>query len=310
MARKLFGIGARGDLVVQIQRALAANGYPPGAEDGVYGEKTLDALVAYQGANRLDISGIVDETTWASLMQTPPPAMSERSLALTAALDGHDYTFARGNFDGGWLTWGIAGFSLRSGQVQRIVNRINARHPSLVTQAFGQHSAKLIHIMNEPAPAQKAWATSITVRNGNLAEPWRSGFARFGAFTEVRSEQRSLAYELHFRPALEYARQLGIGTELGFALLFDIQVQNGGLSAAAMEQVREDVSASHDATEINIREIVAEAAADDSIPKMREDVRCRKLTIARGQGTVRDILYDLSNWGLADLTASAVAVGV
>ncbi len=307
MARKLFGIGARGDIVAQIQRALTTSGFDVDDVEGLYGEKTLDAAVAFQGANRLDITGIIDETTWNALMRVPVPSTSERSLGLTAAFEGNDYTLARGNFDGGWLTWGVIGFTLRSGRVQEIIRRINANHPSLVTQAFGQHSAKLMHLMSEPAPQQKAWATSVTVRGGNLAEPWRSAFARFGSFPEVRAEQRKLAYENFYKPALDCARQFGICTELGFALMFDIQVQNGGLSAAALAQAREDVAASRDASELNIREILAEACADEAVPKDREHVRARKLTIARGQGKVRDVSYDLMNWGLADLAETLVA---
>jgi hypothetical protein len=123
---------------------------------------------------------------------------------------------------------------------------------------------------------------------------------------QVQAEQRRAAYERFYRPALETAGSFGIGTELGFALLFDVHVQNGGISASAAERIREDVAGSRDSSESNLREIIAEAVADDAIPKYREDVRARKLAIARGQGTVHAQSYDLSNWGLADLTANAV----
>ena len=305
MARNYFGLGARGDLVGQIQRALAAAGHSPKEINEVYGEDTLDAVVAYQGEKKLSITGVVDEPTWNALLHCPVPAVSDRSLALTASFDGHGYCLARGNHNGEWLTWGIVGFSLRAGHVQSLLRRIHATHPDLIGQAFGRNSAILMEVMGLPAPQQKAWATSLTIRGGELADPWRTGFATLGSFPEVRQEQRRLALENYYKPALDCARGLGVSTELGLALLFDIYVA-GGLSAAAMEQVREDVAASRDATDANIREIIADAAAEDAIPKNRDDVRARALAIARGSGEFRGHTYELANWGLADLAASVV----
>lgn len=306
MARKLFGLGARGDIVGQIQRALEAAGHSPKEIDEVYGEDTLDAVVAFQGEKRLDCTGVINETTWSALMHAPLPALHERSLGVTAAFEGHSYTRTRGNIDGAWLSWGIVGFTMKYNQLQPLLLQVHAKHPEALKAAFGQHAAQLLEILNQPAPQQKAWATSITMANGGITEPWRSGFARLGAMPIVQAEQRRAAYERFYRPALETAGRFGIGTELGLTLLFDIHVQNGGISAAAGERIREDMAGSHDSSESNLREIIAEAVADDAIPKFRDDVRARKLAIARGRGTVHAREYDFSNWGLADLAANAV----
>ncbi len=289
--------------MAQIQRALLTAGHDPKDVDGLYGENTLDAIVSYQGAEKLTINGMMDEATWDALMRMPVPAVGERSLGLTAAFEGHDYTLARGNFDGAWMTWGIVGFTLKYGQIQQIIRHVEERNPSLITQAFGRQASVLLQVINQPGPQQKAWATSLTVKGGNLAEPWRTGFATLGNFPEVRAEQRRAAYENYYKPAVESAKQFGVASELGIALLFDIHVQNGGISAAALQQIHEDVANSRDAAESNIREIIADAVAEDSIPKYREDVRARKLTIARGKGMVHNREYDLSNWGLADQAA-------
>ena len=306
MARKLFGLGARGDIVGQIQRALEAAGHSPKGIDEIYGEDTLDAVVAFQGEKRLNVTGAIDESTWSALMHVPVPGLHERSLGVTAAFEGHSYTRARGNVDGAWLSWGIVGFTLKFHQLQPLLLNIHAKYPDALKAAFGTHAAQLLDVLGQTAPQQKAWATSITMPNGGITEPWHSGFTKLGAITQVQAEQRRAAYENYYRPALETAGRFGIGTELGLTLLFDIHVQNGGISAAAAERIREDLAGSHDASESNLREIIAEAVADDAIPKYREDVRARKLVIARGRGTVHSHEYDLSNWGLADLTANAV----
>jgi peptidoglycan hydrolase-like protein with peptidoglycan-binding domain len=44
-------------LVYNIQVSLTRLGYEPGAVDGVYGERTADAISRYQDANRLPVDG-------------------------------------------------------------------------------------------------------------------------------------------------------------------------------------------------------------------------------------------------------------
>ena len=46
--------------------------------------------------------------------------------------------------------------------------------------------------------------------------------------------------------------------------------------------------------------------AEESNPDFVEDVRSRRLTIARSQGKVHGAIYRVEDWGLAQLTADAV----
>ena len=63
------------------------------------------------------------------------------------------------------------------------------------------------------------------------------------------------------------------------------------------------LSANPSPSEVELRQIIANAVADASLPAFREDVRSRKMTIATGQGTVHGASYDLSNWGLGEFLA-------
>jgi Putative peptidoglycan binding domain len=45
------------ELVYSIQTSLARLGYDPGPADGLYGERTADAISQYQHANRLPVDG-------------------------------------------------------------------------------------------------------------------------------------------------------------------------------------------------------------------------------------------------------------
>ena len=58
----------------QIQRALRIlhknmEDIPPVFEDGIFGEETERAIVAFQSQNNLEPSGIVDYETWVKLME-------------------------------------------------------------------------------------------------------------------------------------------------------------------------------------------------------------------------------------------------
>ncbi len=56
--------GARGDLVREVQEALLATGLVVrGGADGIFGPATRSSLIAFQGFNRLDQTGVVSERT-------------------------------------------------------------------------------------------------------------------------------------------------------------------------------------------------------------------------------------------------------
>lgn len=71
MATKLWR-GSRGDSVRELQQKLNKSGYQLD-EDGVFGNKTYDAVVSYQRKNHLAVDGVVGEETWGSLNRTAVP---------------------------------------------------------------------------------------------------------------------------------------------------------------------------------------------------------------------------------------------
>ena len=54
-------------MVTDLQEALTAAGYNPGAADGTFGEQTEAAVVAFQEANGLAVDGRVGPETAAAL---------------------------------------------------------------------------------------------------------------------------------------------------------------------------------------------------------------------------------------------------
>jgi len=299
MSRTLFDLGAQGQLIVDLQTSLRTLGFGPGSLDGVYGQDTAAAVRGYQTKASLPATGAVADDQWTPITGMSAPDVEQRSLQLTSTFEGHGYGLAQGNWDGAWLTWGIVGFTLKHGEIQTIIADVDRQASATIDAAFGADAAEIRRIVRAPAAEQEAWANQITV-GSRLAEPWRTHFAQLGAQPEVQAAQRARAHQDYFVPALETAAALGLASELGIALAFDVHVQNGGVSAAVREDLARTMAG---APEPAVREALANAVADHAKAQFREDVRSRKLAIARGEGVVHGRRVVLASWGLADIAA-------
>jgi hypothetical protein len=298
MARLYFARGARGEIIRRIQEKLTAVGFDTQGHDGVYGGDTVSAVTAFQRAHGLPDTGAVDEDTWTTLMNTPIPPVLDRCLGLTATFEGHGFTLAQGNFDGAGVTWGIIGFTLKHGELTKIVKMAFAEDPGLVRSCFGDKTDELLAILDQPWEKQLAWADSISVppSKAPLMEPWKSGFRKFGETELAQRLQLERVRDAYYTPALATAKKFGLKTEVGTALCFDIHVQNGGVKSAAENLVRSQMTP--EMPEHDVRVLIANAVADNALPQWREDVRNRKVTIAKGAGTVHGLMAELKNWGL------------
>lgn len=301
--RTLFGPGAIGECVRNVQQKLTTLGFDTKAVDGCYGQNTLAVVKQFQMSQSLSSNGIVDERTWQLLMQSPPPSVTSRCLQLTASIEGHGYGLAVGDFDGAILTWGIIGFTMAAGKVQEIVLRIHRRNPQCVEQAFQVHSTELLDLMTAPLEFQKRWAAQHTLRHGALAEPWKSMFEVFGSFPEVQQQQRECVQQDYMKPAIQTARALGLRSESGQALCFDIHVQNGGIKRKALASIRAELERL--SSESDLRIAIANVVVQSAKQAWREDVRNRKMAIATGLGVIHGHSYMLNNWGLSGEIESA-----
>jgi peptidoglycan hydrolase-like protein with peptidoglycan-binding domain len=145
--RNIFGPGAIGEIIKQIQVAPTDAGFDTKETDGWYGQNTSAAVAGYQGSQSLPSTGVIDEASWQLLMQSLVPSVSDRSLQLTPSFEGHGFGLAVGNFDDALLTWGIIGFTLASREIQQIINTLNQAHPELVQAAFQSHAGELLSLL-------------------------------------------------------------------------------------------------------------------------------------------------------------------
>ena len=299
VSRKVFARGVRGAIIRSVQQELNAAGCYTGIVDGFYGGGTERAVSSFQLDARLPDTGGIDSATWTALMRRPIPSIFERALQLTAAFEGHGFGMVQGNWDGAWLTWGILGFTLRYGEIQKLLLTIDAAYPKSLRLAFGSSTPKLLKVLRSEPAAQEAWANSIS-DGARVREPWRTGFQRLGFQPGVQLLQIQRARATYFESALKTAGRFELVSEQGIALCFDIHVQNGGINKVAAAAIRRQ----RFATETARRIAIANAVADAARPAFRADVRARKLAIATGIGSVHGESFVTDRWGIGEYLAA------
>jgi peptidoglycan hydrolase-like protein with peptidoglycan-binding domain len=72
--RTFFGLGAIGETIKEIQQTLTQARFDTHSVEEWYGQVTVNAVRAFQQANRLPVSGNIDDATWQALMQRAIPA--------------------------------------------------------------------------------------------------------------------------------------------------------------------------------------------------------------------------------------------
>jgi hypothetical protein len=307
MTRIWFAKGLRGMIAKRIQLDLLRQGFFVGAADrfadGVFGNDTATALSRLQAARSLPVSGAVDEATWPQLTPDPLPTLFERCLSITAEFEGHGFGLLQGNFDGAGLTWGVIGFTLSNGEIQKLLAETDAAVPGTLDRVLGPLAPVWRAKTALPRAKQIAWADSLSSGPDKSRVPleWKAAFARLGEEPIVKRLQMQRAYDAYFVPAAATWRKLKLSSELGMALCFDCHVQNG---ASRVQAVAELAPVAGRIGEAEMRKRLANQVADLSSPRWREDVRGRKLTIALGEADLRGRHYRLSDWGLGEFAAA------
>lgn len=294
----------RGEIIRKLQQLLHDKGVYRETPDGVYGDKTEHALLLFQQQNNLPVTSKVDNETWTALTATAMPDLKQRCLEVTADFEGTGFSKIVGNFDGAGLTWGIIGFTLFNGQLQKVLNEIKAAHPDVFAAAFGSLAAQMATVLKSPLQKQMAFADAISLGSSKVKveEEWAQAFDALGNHPAVQGLQLQHT-EKFFDVAQRDVNRFELKNELGFALCFDIAVQNGGIDGTEADRIRRKAEQNRPATQQDLRIIVANVVAENSRPQFVDDVRKRKMTFATGTGTVHGAQYAVKTWGLDELPA-------
>lgn len=291
----------RGELINRVQSGLKASGADPGDLDGIYGDDTENALKTFEARNGLPVDGKITDDIWVKLVGALPNIL-DRCLQLTGDFENHGFEKVAGNFDDAGLTWGIIGYTLRHGEVQKILTQVLQTCPALIDQAFGSLKDDLIRVLQQNLKEQLAWADSVSIGPSKykVEEPWEDAFKKLGAFVEVQALQLS-EVKKYWEIAIRDAKRFRLTTEMGIGLCFDIAVQNGGVDFDVEgDRIELWLNDHPNASEQDRRVLIADVVAENSRPQYVEDVRRRKRTIALGSGQVHGSRYSTQDWGISE----------
>lgn len=310
-------LGASGCDVEQIQQRLQVLGLYRGPIDGRYGGGTEAAVRAFQEHGGLGVDGAVGGITWRALFGTEIPVPSLllkpldfRCLALTGAFEtdtGFPDCFAglSGNFDGQGISFGVCQWNFGQGSLQPLLKGMIKRHPGVAGAVFGEHLAKLVAALAADKRGVMNFAAGLQhpVKH-TLLEPWRGMFKSLGRTAEFQAIELEYAGAL-YQAALGLCTEYGLWSQRGQALMFDIMVQNGGISHKTRARILANFTGLSanlpgERMELERVKIIANRRAEAAKPRWVEDVRARKLCIASGAGEVHGIPYDLEvQFGIA-----------
>jgi hypothetical protein len=270
--------------------------------DGIYGNDTEVALKDFQRKQGFQPNGKVTDETWSKLTGGRPPALLDRCLQLTGDFEGQGFQKVVGNFDGAGLTWGIIGFTLQHGELQKILTEVRQKQPALFERAFGDLQDELIRVLGQSVSEQLDWADGISIGSEKyrVEQRWEEAFATLGAFPEVQAVQLERVTK-YWDMALRDAERFGLEMEMGLSLCFDIAVQNGGIDFDGEERlIKAWIDENPGGSERDRRVCIADVVAENSRPQYVEDVRQRKRTVATGEGRVHGARYSTQDWGLGE----------
>jgi len=288
--------GVRGQIVIDLQKALVRAGHAVPIVDGVYGHDTEVAIAAFQRDAGLSETGQVDEETHWKLMQAGIPDLFLRCLQITADYEGTGFTLANGNFDGQGITWGIVGFTLANGELSAMLRDIASQFTQVFSDSFGSLAGRMREVLAAAPRAQMDFANSISRGDGSRIEhDWEEAFHKLGSDPNVQRIQLQRVVNVYKGKADSDAQVLNLQEELSVGLCFDVSVQNGGLNPGELSALRRNQSGNEGDTRMMMADLVSQRAK----PRYRQDVLARKMTFATGSGTVHGDRYALDGWGFA-----------
>lgn len=312
-----YRLGSSGEEVSQIQTRLQTLGLYRGPLDGAFGGGTEAAVKAFQQSSGLEVDGQVGPITWKALFDTEVPTpdlfsqpLDYRCLALTGAFEtdsGFPDCFAglSGDFDGQGISFGVCQWNFGQDSLQPLLTDMIEQHPDIVQSIFREQQDVLTAALNSGKRELMSFAASIQhpVRH-TVNEPWRGMFKSLGRTGEFQAIEQKYAGAL-YRAAVELCADYGLWSQRATALMFDIKVQNGSIRDLTRARILADFASlapdlPREAQEVEKMKIVANRRAEAANPRWVEDVRARKLCIAKGEGVVHGVRYNLEEqFGIA-----------
>ena len=232
---------------------------------------------------------------------SPPDAVVAIARNISKQFEVGKLEQIAGNDDGQGLSLGYLQWNIRQNALQPLLNRMDRQYPSEMKTIFGTNY-DIIHevITDYSLDEQLVWARSINNASDEIIEPWKSQFNILCNNKNFISIEEDAEVQIVKR-AMIICKDYELKTIRGFALAFDIVLQNGSIIPDATKNIDTARAQNLNMNEKALLRVIANAVADSSYTDNSEDVRSRKLAIVNGQGSVHDeMLYLDENYKLSD----------
>ena len=223
-----------------------------------------------------------------------PPAMVaeralDRAIAVTAGFEtsGDPYLQVTGNFDGAGLSFGPLQVNFKTGTLQEMFRRFQARDEARLRACFGAMWPEWQQVLRLPSRArQVAWADARSrgARKADFEASWKAALQAVGREPAFRAEMLRYAYDTYGRKlvvALAWLRGLKpipIRNLRCLAALYDLCVQQGSLDRAHAA-IRRRVEREQPRDEFHLTRIAVEERGRAADPRWRADCISRRLCI-------------------------------
>ena len=137
-----------------------------------------------------------------------------------------------GNFDGQGLSLGYFQWCIGQGTLQPMLNRMDKEYNAEMKSIFGTNYGSIHNMILGTQENQLKWANTINDSTNTIVEPWYSQFVSLcnnQHFINIESDTE--AYKIE--QAMIICDKYNLKTVRGFALAFDIVIQNGSISSDA-----------------------------------------------------------------------------
>jgi len=227
---------------------------------------------------------------------TPPDNIVSIARVITKQFEVGTSNQVVGDFDNEGLSLGYLQWCIGQSTLQPILNRMDIEYNAEMKSIFGTNY-NIMHSMILDTPVnQLKWAKSINNTSNNIINPWYSQFVSLCNNQDFKNiEADAEVYTV--KQAMLICDNYKLKSVRGFALAFDIAVQNGSISVNAAKIINTALVKSPSITEKNLLVVIANAVADSSTTNS-EDVRSRKIAIVNGKGIVHGLMFNLV--GLSD----------
>lgn len=218
-----------------------------------------------------------------------PDRALDLAIAVTAGFEtsGDPYLQVTGNFDGAGLSFGPLQVNFKTGTLQELFRRFQARDENRLRACFGPLWTEWQEVLRMPSRAQQvAWADVLSrgARKADFDPRWRSALQAVGSEPAFRTEMLRYAYDTYGRKlivALSWLRGLvpvRISNLRCLAALYDLCVQQGSLDKAH-DAIRRRVQDEQPLDEFQITRIAVEERGRKADPRWRADCISRRMCI-------------------------------